>query len=469
MAITPEQIDLWLGVRTETQNLEFKEAKTQYSNEKLYKYCVALANEGGGHLVLGVTDKVPRIVVGSQAFNNPVEMAAKLFHAVGFRVDIEEVLHPNGRVLVFTIPSRPRGTAYQFEGSYLMRAGEELVPMSEDHLRKIFAEGQPNWLENIAQKDVTAQDVVQLLDTQTFFELMNLPYPTQQQGVISRLLDERLIELSSAGYSILNMGALLLAKKLKNFPQVSRKAARVVVYAGDSKMNTLSDITGEKGYAVGFKGLVEYVMGQLPQNEVIEGAFRKSFKLVPEVVIRELLANALIHQDLDVGGASPMVEIFTNRVEISNPGEPIVPVERFIDGYQSRNERLADLMRRFGICEEKSSGIDRVIEAAEYLQLPAPDFLVSFKRTIVVIHGSRNFKDMDGSERVRACYQHCVLQYVLRKHMTNQSLRERFGVPETGSNKISQVIAAASEQGLIKVDPNAPDSKRYARYIPMWA
>jgi ATP-dependent DNA helicase RecG len=311
--------------------------------------------------------------------------------------------------------------------------------------------------------------VVQLLDIQTFFDLMRLPYPTDQTGVIDRLLEERLIERSAAGFNILHIGAVLLAKNLRQFPDISRKAARVIVYAGESKMKTISDLTGEKGYAVGFTGLVQYVMGKLPQNEVIEDAIRKEVKLVPEVVIRELLANALIHQDFNITGTSPIVEIFSNRVEISNPGEPIVPVERFIDGYQSRNERLADLMRRFGVCEEKSSGIDRVIEAAEFMQLPAPEFLTGPQRTIVVIHGPRSFRDMNGGDRVRACYQHCVLQYVLRKQMTNQSLRERFGLPEGNSNTISQIITATMEQGLVKVDPNAPDSRRYARYIPVWA
>ena len=469
MTITPEQIDIWRSSASETQNLEFKEAKQQYDNKKLYKYCVALANEGGGHLLLGIADKLPRPVVGSAAFNNPVEMTSKLFTAIGFRVDIEEVQHPDGRVVTFSIPSRPRGTAYHYEGAYLMRAGEELVPMSEDQLRKIFAEGQPSWLENIALRGLAAQDVIQLLDTQTFFDLLHLPYPTSQQAVIERLITEHLIEEQAGNFSILNIGAILLAKNLRDFAEIHRKATRVVVYAGESKMETTSDITGEKGYAVGFEGLVNYVMSQLPQNEVIEGALRKEVKLVPEIVIRELLANALIHQDMDLTGTSPAVEIYLNRVEVSNPGEPIVPIERFIDGYQSRNERMADLMRRFGICEEKSSGIDRVVEAAEILQLPAPDFLIAFKRTVVVIHGPRAFRDMSGTDRIRACSQHCALQWVLRKQMTNQSLRERFGVSDGSGNTISQIITNAQEQGLIKNDPNAPDSRRYARYIPIWA
>ncbi|MDP2225632.1 ATP-binding protein [Nitrosomonas sp.] len=469
MTITPEQIDVWRTARSETQNLEFKEAKTQFDNTKLYKYCVALANEGGGFLVLGISNKPPRSVVGSAAFNDPVAMAAKLFKAVGFRVEIEEVQHPDGRVVVFHIPSRPKGTAYHFEGSYLMRSGEELVPMSEDQLRKIFAEGQPSWLDEIAKKDLSGQDVIQLLDTQTFFDLLNLPYPTDQLGVLQRLESEKLIYSVNGNYGILNIGAVLLAKNLRNFESVQRKAARVVVYERDSKLQTESDITGEKGYAVGFKGLVQYVMGKLPQNEVIENAIRKAVKLVPEVVIRELLANALIHQDFEFIGMSPVVEIYTDRVEISNPGKPVVPVERFIDGYQSRNERLADLMRRFGICEEKSSGVDRVIETAEILQLPAPDFLMEHQRTVVVIFGPRDFRAMDRSDRVRACYQHCVLQWVLRKKMTNQSLRDRFGLSERSGNTISQIISEAVQQGLVKNDPSAPDSRKYARYIPAWA
>ena len=469
MTITSDQVDLWRSSASETQNLEFKEAKNQYDTTKLCRYCVAIANEGGGHLVLGVADKFPRPVVCSGAFHDTQDIAEKLFQWLGFRVDVEAVMHPDGRVVVFIIPGRPRGTAYHYDGAYLMRSGEELVPMSEDQLRRIFTEGQPDWLEFSALKDASGQDVVQLLDTQAFFDLLHLPYPTDQAGVLARLLDERMIERSVSGFHILNIGAILLAKSLRNFPGISRKAARVIVYAGESKMQTLSDHTGEGGYAVGFASLVQYVMGKLPQNEVIEGAIRKEIKLVPEVVIRELLANALIHQDFEMGGASPTVEVFTNRVEISNPGEPIVPVERFIDGYQSRNERLADLMRRFGICEEKSSGIDRVIEAAELMQLPAPEFLTSHKRTIVVIHGPRAFREMNGSDRVRACYQHCVLQYVLRKQMTNQSLRERFGLSEGSSNTVSQIITATIEQGLVKNDPNAPDSRRYARYIPAWA
>lgn len=467
--ITVEQVDLWRNSPSETQNLEFKEAKNQYDTTKLCHYCVALANEGGGHLLLGIQDKLPRAVVGTQAFLDVMDITEKLFAWLGFRVDVEEIHHPDGRVLVFIVPSRLKGTAYHYRGSYLMRSGEELVPMSEEQLRKIFAEGQPHWLEQVCLPKISAQEVIELLDTQTFFELLKLPYPTTQESVLNKLAEERLIIARNGFFDILNIGAILLAKQLSKFPNIKRKAARVIVYQDKTKLSTLSDLTGDKGYAAGFVGLVQYVMDKLPQNETIKNVIRESVKLVPEEVIRELLANALIHQDFEITGMSPVIEIYTDRVEIANAGKPIVPVERFIDGYQSRNERLADLMRRFGICEEKSSGIDRVVQTAEIMQLPAPEFLSELNRTVVIIYGSRTFREMNGEDKVRACYQHCVLQYVFRQQMSNQSLRERFGLSESSANTVSKIIADTIEQGLIKNDPTAPDSKRYARYIPIWA
>jgi ATP-dependent DNA helicase RecG len=196
-----------------------------------------------------------------------------------------------------------------------------------------------------------------LLDTQSFFELLKMPYPTEQAGVVARLVQEMLIDEIDGVYSIRRLGALLLAKRLLDFPDLARKAPRVVVYTGTSKLETRLDQVGLKGYAVGFQGLVRFVMAQLPQNEVIKHALRAEITLVPEVAIRELVANALIHQDLTMTGVSVMIEVYSDRLEISNPGQPVVPVERFIDGYQSRNERLASLMREWAFARRRVAAL----------------------------------------------------------------------------------------------------------------
>lgn len=469
MATTITQIDAWRAARSEHQNLEFKEAKTQFDNRKLYRYCVALANEGGGHLMLGIEDQPPRKVVGTAAFNDPVEMASKMFQVLGFRVEIEEVQHPDGRVLIFHIPSRPQGTAFDFEGAYLMRAGEELVSMSEDRLRVIFAEGQPDWLSQTALTDCDDATVVQLLDTQSYFDLLHLPYPVNRAGVLDRFESEKLIQRQGGGWMITNLGAMLFAKKLDPFDRLARKAPRVIVYEGKNKLRTKSDKPGTKGYAVGFQGLVEFINGLVPSNEIIEQAIRREVKMFPEIAVRELVANALIHQDFTESGTSVMIELYEDRMEISNPGKPFISPDRFIDEYQSRNERLADLMRRLGICEEKGSGIDKVIQAAEVYQLPAPDFRVGERRTAVVLFSHKEFEAMDRNDRIRATYQHCCLRYVMNEKMTNQSLRERFRLPEKKTESVSRAIRDTVEVGKIKLADPAQSSLRYRSYIPFWA
>jgi ATP-dependent DNA helicase RecG len=464
MKTTLDDLNRWMSAARESEHLEFKEAKNQYDTTKLFRYCVALANEGGGKIILGVADEMPRKVVGSKAFPNLADIQTRILDKLRFRVEVEEVFHSDGRIIVFHVPSRPTGTAYHFEGAYLMRSTEDTVAMSEDRLRQIFDEGKPDWLSRPARENCTGDDVVKLLDTQSYFDLLKLPYPANREAVLNRFEREGLIVRKGSMWTISNLGAVLFAKRLDEFEGVGRKTARVVVYEGTGKLRTRLDRPGVKGYAVGFEGLLDFINGLIPTNEVIGKALRQEVKMFPEIAVRELVANALIHQDFTETGTSVVIEISSDRMEISNPGRPFIPPERFIDEYQSRNERLADLMRRLRICEEKGSGVDKVVQTAEVYQLPAPDFRVGERRTIVVLFAHRNFEEMDRNDRVRACYQHCCLRYAMNQKMTNQSLRERFKLPESKSATVSQIIAAAVDDGRIKLDDKRTTSKRYACY-----
>lgn len=463
----------WLSLSSETEHLEFKEAKQQFDTTKLMRYCVALANEGGGHLVLGVTDRVPRQVVGTQAFlttSSLNEIKSRIVEKLHIRVDAVDLHHPDGRVLVFEVPARPPGYPLNFDGTYLMRAGGDLVPMTPDQLRRIFSEGQPDWLSQYAQDGADASDVIALLDTQSYFDLLRRPYPTTREAVMSRLAAEGLIVQSSGGWSITNLAVILLAKRLDTFaPALARKAARVVIYEGIDKAQTREDMPGNRGYAAGFAGLVDFVHSSAPQNRSVEQVVREEVKMFPKQALRELIANALVHQDFQINGATVMIEIYADRVEISNPGIPPIQIDRFIDEYRSRNERLADIMRRLGICEEKGSGVDKVVKAAEVFQLLAPDFRVGELRTTAVLFAHQDFAVMTKPDRMRACYQHSCLMYVSNRRMSNQSLRDRFGVSESKVAAVSLVISAAKDAGLIKPDESETSSTRYARYLPFWA
>ena len=465
---TLADLEGWIASPDENAHLEFKEAKTQFNTTNVYEYCVAHANEGGGHLVLGVTDKRPREVCGTGAFKDCQDISEKIFNKLKFRVDVVELTHERGRVVVFCIPSRPKGTAYSLEGRYLMRAGEMLVSMSEDQLRKIFDEAKEEWVLRPAKKGCSASDVIALLDTQSYFELTEAAYPTTQQAVLHRLAEEELIVQSAGAWTITNLGAILFAKRLADFEGLGPKALRVVRYAGTNKLETKLHLPGSKGYAVGFAGLLDFVMGQISTNEVIEHALRKKVKMFPEIALRELIANALVHQDFQEQGSSAMVDIYDDRIEISNPGEPQVETTRFIDSYRARNEKLSDLMRRLRICEKQGSGIDKVIHHVEVMQLPAPDFRISDGRTIAVLFAHKPFDKMNGAERIRAAYQHCALRYVSSERMTNKSLRDRFKLAETKSETISRVIRDTVEAGLVRADEPAGNSKKFAKYVPFW-
>ncbi|MCX6118863.1 MAG: putative DNA binding domain-containing protein [Proteobacteria bacterium] len=422
----PQDIDNLLSIRSETERLEFKAAQNKFSFELLVDYCVALANEGGGRIILGITDKYPRKVVGTSAFEIPERTVSGIYERIGIKVSFEEIQHPSGRVLIFHAPSRPNGAPIHHNGRYLMRAGDSLVPMSQDQLRSIIKEGEMEWTSQAAMVNCSGDQVVLLLDTQCYFDLMQLPYPATRESVLSRLANEKLIFQSSDTWTISNLGAILFAKKLEQFDGLYRKAPRLILYEGSDKLKTKTDKSINKGYAVAFQPFVEQI-------------------------------------------TSVMVEIYQNRIEISNPGTPFISPDRFIDEYKSRNERLADLMRRLGICEEKGSGIDKVINTVELYQLAAPDFRLGERRMSVVLFSHTNIDDMDRNDRIRACYQHCCLRYVTNSRMTNQSLRDRFSLPDSKSATVSQIISATAEAGKIKPVDKNQSSTRYRSYVPFWA
>ncbi len=159
MSTTPQRIDGWLQYPSEHRRLEFKEAKSQFSQSNLYNYCVGIANAGGGYLLLGITDRPPRSVVGTNAFLDPVNTEEKILQKLHFQVEVEEVHHPDGRVLVFHIPPRHPGVAYHVDGKYLMRSGSALVPMSWDQVRQICAE-TPDWEQNVHARDLVVANLL---------------------------------------------------------------------------------------------------------------------------------------------------------------------------------------------------------------------------------------------------------------------------------------------------------------------
>ncbi len=466
----------------ETEWVEFKVNNSD--PQTIGEYISALANSAAlngkafAYLLWGVENSTHEIVgtdfspAATRQGNEPLEtwLLRLLTPKIHFRF-AETIV--NDRPVVLLEIGRAFRHPVRFRSDELIRVGEVKKPLKdapdrERELWRIF--DQTPFEDLIALERVAEDEVLRLLDYPAYFDLVQLPLPANRDLILSSLGEDHLIRPCEAGgWDITNLGAVLFAKKFDDFRTLKRKAVRVIQYRGTSRVETLKERLGAKGYASGFEGLVGYINGLLPANEVIGQALRESVPMFPELAVRELVANALIHQDFFVTGAGPMVEIFKDRIEITNPGEPLVDTQRFVDTPpKSRNEVLASLMRRFGVCEERGSGIDKVVFQVELYQLPAPLFERPDGFTRAVLFAHKPLVAMDKVERVRACYLHACLRFVTRQPMTNTSLRERFGITEKNAAAASRLLAEALEAGVILVrDPEAGNRSR--AYLPYWA
>lgn len=467
----------------ETEWLEFKH--NNFSPQQIGENISALSNSAAllgnpiAYIVWGVEDKSHNIVgttfqpynekIGNEELEN--WLTKHLSPRIDFRITEGEI--DEKHIVLFEIPPAPN-TPVRFGDFEYIRNGsytKKLRDFSEKERNLWKAFNTTPFETGVAKGNVSDDEVLALIDYPKYFKLMGDPLPENKNSIIERFLSEKIIfKKSRARYDISNVGAILFALNLSNFDRISRKALRVIIYNGRSRVETIREQAGAKGYAVGFTGATDFINDQLPQNEQINKALRTEVRMFPEIAIRELIANALIHQDFSITGAGPMVEIFSDRIEISNPGEPLIDTLRFIDEPpRSRNETLASLMRRMGICEERGSGIDKVISSVEMFQLPAPDFRVSGRSTVSVLYGPRDFSEMDKRERIRACYQHACLRSVFGERMTNASLRERLGIKKSNYPLASRIIKDTFEERLIKSYSGESGSKRDSSYIPFWA
>lgn len=475
-------IDDLRALPAEAPCAEFKENKAD--GQMIGKLIAALSNAARvadqhfAYVVWGVRDG-DHAAVGTtfepgtrRESGQPLELwlAQRLQPAIGF--EFETVDYHGTRLVLLTIPAASTAPV-EFDRTAFIRIGSA-TPRLSDHperLRALWAKLQPYaWETGVAAQFLTGDEVLSQLDYASYFDLTAQPLPDNRTGIFDKLLADRLVQQDAGGHwNITNLGAVLFAKRLSDFsPAIARKAVRFVAYDGMSRADTVTHRQdGQRGYASGFKGLVEYIDGLLPRNEHIGKAFREDRPLYPSIAIRELVANALIHQDMTIGGSGPLIELFADRMEITNPGQPLVSPDRFLDlPPRSRNEALASLMRRMRLCEEQGTGIDKVIFHVELHQLPPPDFRTEGDAVRTVLFAPRRFAEMTPDERIRACYQHAALRFVSGERMKNSTLCERFGIEPQNASQASVIIGQCQKAGLIRpADPAHPRSG----YVPFWA
>ena len=467
---------------SETQWVEFKH--NNYLPEMIGQDISALANsaalhekscsymlwgiDDGTHEIVGTEFNLQTVKKGNQELENWLRSLLSKNADFEFHSTVVE-----GKTVGVLIIHRAVNQTVMFQKTDYIRVGSYTRKLNEfpalqaqlwDRLRSSKFE------ERYAKQDLDLVTALGLLEYSTYFDLIKIPQPANAEGVCHYLCEESILVKQDNGlYAITNLGAILFAKRLSDFPRLSRKSVRVVQYQGNNRLTMLKEYTGAKGYAVGFEGLLEFIDALLPTEEVINGALREKKTAYPGLAIRESVGNALIHQDFSIPGTGPVVEIFDGRIEITNPGTPMVDIKRIVDNPpRSRNEKLAELMRRLRICEELGTGWDKIVISCELQMLPAPRIDLYEENTKVTLYAHMPFSSLSAEDKLWACYLHACIKQVQEEQLTNTSLRERFGLGQSSAGTVSRLIKEAVSQKLVK--PLDPDTApRYMRYIPYWA
>lgn len=336
----------------ETEWVEFKHGND--TPDDIGEYLSALANSAAltgkvtAYMVWGIDDKTHNILgttfspsikkIGNEELESWLLrlLSPKInFHFHALTIDDKQVI-----ILeigsAFRHPVQFKKTEFIRVGSYKKKLKD--FPEKERELWRVFDKNP--FEREIAADNIPAEDVLKYIDYPAYFDLLKRPLPEFREGILSALESDEMIWKAKGGkWNITNLGAILFAKQLSDFKNLKRKAVRVILYKGDSRVQTLKEQEGTKGYASGFEGLIGFVSNLLPGNEIIEQAFRKEVPLFPELAIRELVANAIIHQDFHATGTAPMIEIFDRRMEITNPGLPLVKQNVFWTARQNQEMR----------------------------------------------------------------------------------------------------------------------------------
>lgn len=371
MPATDEKLAAWLDTK-EDEHLEFKEAKERFDFENLIKYCVALANEGGGHMIFGVTDKRPRKVVGTKAFANLERTKAGLLERLHLRISMEEIHHPQGRIIVVEVPPRPIGMAMQYKGAYWMRGGEDLVPMTPDLLKRIFDESGPDFSAEICHQarldDLSGEGIERF---RAIWQKRSGNAALQDLSPAQLLEDAELIIDGGVTYA-----ALILLGSRKALGKFIAQAEIVHEYRSSEASIPYQQ---RKEYREGFFLVHDSLWETINlRNDIFhyqDGLFRQDIPAFNESVVREAILNAVSHRDYRLAG-SVFIRQYPSRLEIVSPGgfPPGITAENILWRQSPRNRRIAEVFAKCGLVERSGQGANRMFEECIKEGKATPDF-----------------------------------------------------------------------------------------------
>jgi len=359
---TVEEFNKWLK-RSEDKTLEFKTAKNSFSTDKdLPDYCAALDNEGGGKLILGVNYQ--REVVGTKAFlSTHNKLSNELLNKIKIRIDVEELTHPDGRVLIFHIPSRPVGQVIRSTGEYYypMRAGESLVEMDQITLKRILNESQP---------DFSAQIVEGLkldgLDEEAIANFKRRwAEKARREDYLSFASEKTLRSIGLLTDNGLNYTSLILFGKKEKLNELLPGCEIIFEWRQDARKIT-HDF--RKNWRAPFFNICDEIWETINARNIRipfqQGFFQREIYAFSEKPVREAILNAVAHRDYTFRNQSVFIKASPESFIIESPGgfPPGITIENILHKKSWRNRSIAETFEKAGLVERSGQGMDDIFE-----------------------------------------------------------------------------------------------------------
>lgn len=418
------------------------------------------------HDIIGTEFKPYKKKIGNEEF--PFWLAKHITPTpnVAFR----ELKIKEHRVVVLIIEPRPMEISKVEHAPYI-RIGANTTSLRNfpDIERQLQSKIADRSFETIAAKScLTYEEVLSLLDFDTLYNMRQGRVSVEKDILLDEAINSHILRDNRDGtYDITNLGAILYARNLQNFPHLSSKSVRIVKYPGQSKLGDIQEERSVGGYVVEFQRLFQYILDKVIAREVIGGdGLRRVEYLYPKLAIRELFANMLAHQNLLDTTLHPMVEIYSDRIEFINPGKPLVPVLRMIDyPPKTRNQYIVGELIKTGICESLGTGWDKIANETSNYGFPAPKPDVTDDVTKIIMCQKRTLADMTNEDRIWTVYIFACLLRTQGKYLTNSLARQLFNIPDENASTASAILAQAVDEGLIRIfDEKAGNRNR--KYVP---
>ncbi|QPK79394.1 putative DNA binding domain-containing protein [Corynebacterium lizhenjunii] len=473
-----------INVGREQPWLEFKEDGLR-EGARIAEYVSALGNsaclsgEPAGYLLWGISDSGE--IVGTTfdweaaKGKGNADLKPWLTEKISPKIDLTfDSLEIDGkRVVILRVPAA-REAPLTFEDKRYIRIdsyNKNLIknPQAE---RQLWLKLQQFSRESeLVASNLESSDILELLSREAF--VMNRKELLHLEGealVETMRRDGAVTYTHEDGWGIPLWSALMYAQHLSSFDGLNSYQPRIFLYSGESTDTFKREKRFDQGYALSFGRVIELVSATAPGGEGYDSRSGRRIDVptLPTIAFREVYANALLHQDLNDTGKFVTISVFADRIEVANPGTPLVDPDRFIDAVSdSRNQRLGEALRRAYFVEQRGSGWDKIVQSLEEEHFP-PALVRVNGSTVVSLSAYRPYSMMSMRERMQAVYQHTCLSLLRAQPVNNASVRARFGLDSSHAAQVSRLLSATVDENLIRLyDPEAGPRSR--RYVPNWA